>query len=103
MCRRLDITDVVDDIATHDETEAVASLRPIVVALARLGQHKQNNSQSGLPIGFKRRGDKYFLLYVINSALYRVKIILRWCFNFIFLQKNHFNGKITVQLVLGQN
>ena len=48
MCRRLDITDVDDDIVTHaDYTEAafaVASLRPIVVALARLGQHNTSKT-----------------------------------------------------------
>ena len=58
MCRRLDITDVDDDIATHvDYTEAafaVASLRPIVVALARLGQHKQFEAKQQ-PVRFADR------------------------------------------------
>ena len=79
LCRRLDITEVDDDIVTHVKAEAavaVASLQPVVVALARLGQHKQNNSQSGLPIGLKRREDKYFLLGSFYSALYTKKMII---------------------------
>ena len=45
LCRRLDITDVDDDIVSLVPAEAAVSLGPFVVALARLGQHTTHTKQ----------------------------------------------------------